>query len=56
MKTKSLSYVNENNKEVRGSAAFEHFVKESGYDYQKVLGLIEKDKLDSIFVISLDET
>ena len=56
MKTKPLSYVDENNKEVRGSAAFEHFVKRSGYDYQKVLDLIEKDESDSFFVINLDET
>lgn len=56
MKTKSLSYVNESNKTVRGAAAFEHVIKESGFSYQEVLELIEDKKLDSICVIPLDET
>ena len=50
-----MYYLNDEGKTVKGAAAFEHFVKESGYSYKEILDLVARDKIESICIYPLSD-
>ena len=50
-----MYYLNDEGKTVKGAAAFEHFVKESGYSYEMILNLVARDKIESICIYHLSD-
>ncbi len=54
-KTTKMYYLNDEGKTVKGAAAFEHFVKESGYSYEMILNLVARDKIESICIYHLSD-
>ena len=54
-KTTETYYLSDEGKTVKGAAAFEHFVKESGYSYKEILDLVARDKIESICIYPLSD-